>query len=168
MLNSQLGEEAKDKRHFFYDEIRREYRDEALTKIRFRKFIESKNEILKTDEITLKLESDEFKHCSEIEKVKKQRKTFLDAFDLKDVQSMHRVLVWFENKIIKSQADEDVAQEFFRTGLAPYLLDILGYSDESLISLSQKIISIFGSLCSGNNNTAKLMRENKVFDIFIV
>lgn len=170
MLQSQLGDEIKDKRHFFMDEMRREYRDEVITKIRFKKFQENQfeSELSKNNENDPIIEQDEFKNCSQIEKIKIQRKSFIDSFNNKDVDAMNKVLLWFNSKIRESQADEDVAQEFLRTGLIPYLLDILGYSDEGLATLSKTIICIFGNIVSGKNDTVKLLRENKVFEIFIL
>jgi hypothetical protein len=166
---SNLSNEIRDSRDIFYTTIRREERDGIITKIRYRQLEKLK---ISQDQVSTKDDSkctahQDFMNSPEYDKVLETRQNFITSFQKKDLDGMLTAIKFFRRRIDTSEADFSIVKEFLNTGLVPYFVEILGYSDDCLSKLIEQIISIISNCCGGPDAPIPSLKEHGIFEIFV-
>ena len=186
-MSGNLGFSMKDRRDEMLVDIRRLYRDDKINKIRQRTLLrvndqqtQNQNELPPKKDVQI-VNSNENKMIFDedtqtdtqsysIDNVTKYKHAFLLCFENNDLSGMKKALMWFRKRMISTKAEKFVIDEFIGTGLLPYLIQILGYNNESLKPLLHEITWIIANICSVNDAGEVIINQlanGGVIDVFV-
>ena len=60
---------------------------------------------------------------------------FIKGFESRDIESMLQSITWFRKRITIMEADNFSVSQFLNTGIMPYMLEVIGFSDDCLDKL---------------------------------
>lgn len=100
-------------------------------------------------------------------KQKENREKFLKAFQEKQIDEMMSISKWFRKRITTTNSDNMIVREFLNTGLIPYFIEILGYSDEVLINLQVEVSWIFANIAAAKEAPIEELKNSGIIEVFV-